>query len=145
MIIVYTTYSTMLTFILSSLAIDFDYFISLLWNFFKFSKENTTTKYIINSRCLLCTHHVVSEKRTRCFLYINTHWATQYMAPLLQSWCFFYLSMPDITLSPTSKCSNKSMTKSSKLYNLYVYIFLSLCLCSWSLLSPKDSSVVFFL
>lgn len=65
----------MLTFTLSSLANDFDYFISLLWNFSSFQKKNTTTKYIINSCCLLSTHCVVSEKRTKCFLYIifNTH------------------------------------------------------------------------
>lgn len=40
-----------------------------------FERKNTTTKYMINSCYLLCTYHVVSKKRARCFLYIifNTH------------------------------------------------------------------------
>lgn len=66
---------------------------------------------------------------------------------LLQSWCSLHLVPPNSTMSPTPESSNKSMTEISKTLIVHVvyvvYLFLSLCLCSWSLLFPKHSSIVF--
>lgn len=77
-----------------------------------------------NSCYLLCTYHVVSEKRARC---LSTLSYMVHESLWLQSGCFFYLFMPHITISSISNVLIKVWSKLVKLiihiiYMIYIHI-----------------------